>query len=39
MSDYLLPAVCALDVQQRAVQGPINISRKICFKHRWLHRC
>ena len=34
MSDCLLPAVCALDVQQRAVQGPINISRKTCYKHR-----
>jgi hypothetical protein len=28
MSDYLLAVVLSLDVQQRAVQGAINISRK-----------
>jgi hypothetical protein len=34
MSDYLLLVVCALDLEQRAAQGPINISRKTCCKHR-----
>jgi hypothetical protein len=34
MNDYLLPVVCALDLEQHAVEGPINISSKTCYKHR-----
>lgn len=34
MSDYLLPVVYNLDLQQRAIQGVSNISREAYYKHR-----